>query len=604
MKHTANIWLLAAWCALLTAGGELAMRAAQKLVLHRYIYLSREIVWMTPLADLLLFLAVAAVLSLIALAAPRVGSLRGAASVFAALGAMSILTMQPWMTWWAMLALALGFGYQAGVMAGKREALVWRLVRVSTPLLFALVVIAGGAQRLLAARAETALNTQAAPPRGAPNVLVIVWDAVRAQNLSLYGYGRATTPVLSSLAATGVTFDHAIATAPYTLPTHASLFTGLWAHQFKASWEHPLEAAMPTLAEELGKRGYRTGAFSANHILVTWEYGLLRGFAKAQDFIASRGELARSSGLLKWVLDLGPLRRALHLYDVPGRRAAPNIRRSFLQWADADTTRPFFAFLNIYDAHDPYLPPAPYDTIFTPTASREDTERAKSMGLASRRGLSKADIARQIDLYDGAIAFADHDLGILVASLKERRLLDNTLLVILGDHGEAFAEHGTHTHGNDVYTEAIHVPMVVVMPGKVPAGVRVTGYTSVRDIPATIAELIGVAGATWPLPGASLARFWNADSTGRIAGDTVLSEVDFLPRGGEDWYPVRRGNVRSLLAWPNHIITVKDSVELFDLSVDPFEHANIAQQPERRPVRDSLVGALQRWRRNAVKEKM
>jgi arylsulfatase A-like enzyme len=605
VKRHANIWLLATWCALVAAGGELAMRATQKLVLHRYIYLSREIVWMTPLADVLLFLAVAALLSLIAFVVPRAGSLRVAASVFAALGALSILTMQPWMTWWAMLALALGFGYQAGVIAASREALVWRIVRLSTPVLLAAVVIAGGVQRVLTARTEKALATQAPPPpRGAPNVIVLVWDAVRAQNLSLYGYGRPTTPVLSSLAATGVTFDHAIATAPYTLPTHASVFTGLWPHQFTASWENPLEATMPTLAEALGKRGYRTGAFSANHILVTWEYGLLRGFSKAQDFVASRGELARSSGLIKWGWEFGPVRRALRFYDVPGRRAAPNIRRAFFRWADADTTRPFFAFLNVYDAHDPYLPPAPFDTIFTPTLGRAETERAKSMALENRRELSKADVARQIDLYDGAIAFADHDLGILVASLKERGLLDNTLLVILGDHGEAFGEHGTNTHGNDVYTEAIHVPMVVVMPGKVPAGVRVPGYTSVRDIPATIAELLGVAGPTWPLPGASLSRFWKADSLGRVAGDTVLSEVDYLPRGGMESYAVRRGNVRSLLAWPYHVITVKDSVELFDHSVDPFERANIAQQPERRAVRDSLVDALKRWRHDAVKEKL
>ncbi len=582
------------------------MRAAQKLVLHRYIYLSREIVWMTPLADLILFLGVAALLSLLALVVPRASSLRTSATVFSALGAMSILTMQPWMTWWAMLALALGFGYQMGVIAAPREALVWRLVRVTTPLLLAAVVIAGGGQRLLAARAEKAANTQAPPPpSGAPNVLIIVWDAVRAQNLSLHGYGRPTTPTLSAIAAGGVTFEQAIATAPYTLPTHASVFTGLWPHEFTASWEDPLDASMPTLAEVLGKRGYRTGAFSANHILVTWEYGLLRGFARAQDYVLSRGELARSSGLIKWAMELDAVRQAFNWYDVLGRRDAPDIRTSFLRWADADTTRPFFAFLNVYDAHDPYLPPAPFDTMFAPPGmGREGHERAKANSLVSRPKLSKEDVARQVDLYDGAIAYADQDLGKLIASLKERGRLDNTMLVVIGDHGESFGEHGMHTHGNDTYAEAIHVPMVIVMPGKVPAGVRVAGNTSVRDIPATIAELLGLAGPAWPLPGTSLSRFWTADSLVRAVGDTVLSEVDFLPRGGEDWYPVRLGNVRSLLAWPYHVITVKDSVELYDRSADAGEHVDLARDPNSRALRDTLVAALQRWRQNAVKAKL
>ena len=582
------------------------MRAAQKLILHRYIYLSREIVWMTPLADVLLFVTVAAVLSLIALAAPRVGSLRVAASVFAAIGAMSILTLQPWMTWWAMLALAIGFGYQVGVIASRREVLVTRIVRLSLPVLLGAVMLAGVAQRLLRSRTEHAVATQApAPPRGTPNVLVIVWDAVRAQNLSVYGYSRPTTPVLSALAATGVAFDQAIATAPYTLPTHASLFTGMWPHQFRASWEHPLDTSMPTLAEALGSRGYRTGAFSANHILVTWEYGLLRGFSRAQDFVLSRGELARSSGLIKWGMEFDFVRRALRWYDVPGRRSAPDIRASFLEWADADTTRPFFAFLNVYDAHDPYLPPAPYDTMFAPPGiGAAEHQRAKANSIAVRRQLSRADISRQIDLYDGAIAYADQDLGKLVASLKQRGILDNTLLVVLGDHGESFGEHGVHTHGNDVFAEAIHVPMVFVMPGKVPAGVRVTGVTSVRDIPATIAELLGVAGAGWPLQGTSLSRFWGTDTLARARGDTVLSEVDYLPRGGEAWFPVRRGNVRSLLAWPYQVITVKDSTELFDRAVDPGEQNDLARSPAHAVVRDSLTAALKRWRQDAVKAKL
>src|SRR6185369_17194036 len=140
--------------------------------------------------------------------------------------------------------------------------------------------------------------------------------------------------------------------------------------------------------------------------------------------------------------------------------------------------------------------------------------------------------------------------------------LGNTLIVILGDHGDAFGEHRTFTHGNDEYAEVTHVPMVMSLPGTIPAGRRVPELVSVRDIPATIGELTGAPGMAWPLPGHSLSRFWQAAAPGP---DTVLSEIDRLPRGGPDWYPVRRGSVRSIFAWPYQLIVSADSTELYDL---------------------------------------
>jgi len=604
--RTARLALLATWCALATAVTELAMRAIQKAVLHRYIYLGRQIVWWTPAADLLLFSAVAGLLWLAAWRWSRIASLRVAGSALGFVAAFSILTMQPWMAWWAMVCLALGIALQAARLAAAHDRAVRRLMLQSLPVLAGLIALLTVLERVRHAGAERAAEAGSAAPRtGAPNVLVIVWDAVRARSLSLYGYSRPTTPELTAFAGGGVTFDRAIATGSYTLPTHASLFTGLWPHQVQATWELPLDGSMPTLAEALGQRGYRTGAFSANHLFVTWEHGLLRGFAHAEDYVASPGEIVRSSALLKWLLSFDGLRRAIHWYDVPGRRNAPDINAGFLRWLDRDQHRPFFAFLNVYDAHEPYLPPPPFDTLFAPPGTdHAEHQRAIRLATGTATDLAPADLARQRDLYEGAIAWTDHSLGLLLRALEQRGVLRNTLVVIAGDHGEGFAEHGTVGHGNDAYVEVTHVPLVVVLPGTVPAGRRVPGLASLRDVPATILSLVDSGATSTALPGQSLTRFWQPDSADVVRSDTVLSEIDRLPRGGPDWYPVRRGPVRSVFAWPYQLIESADSTELYNLATDPDERQDLARRSEHAATRDTLTAALGRWRRDAVRTKL
>jgi choline-sulfatase len=217
--------------------------------------------------------------------------------------------------------------------------------------------------------------------------------------------------------------------------------------------------------------------------------------------------------------------------------------------------------------------------------------------------MGPADLARQRDLYDGAITWLDHNLGLLLDTLAQRGILRNTLVVILGDHGEAFMEHRSFGHGNDLYTEVVQVPLVMTLPGRLPAGVRVAGVASLRDVPATILSLAGASDRSPPLPGRSLARFWTADSTGPAPSDTVLTEVDYLPRGERDWYPVRRGNVRSIVAWPYQLITVGTEVELYDLVEDPDQRQNLAGRPQHAATREALVAALGRMRRDAVPAK-
>src|SRR5262249_1413595 len=131
---------------------------------------------------------------------------------------------------------------------------------------------------------RSSLGRRPAPPRGAKNVLLIVLDTVRAQSLSLYGYSRDTTPNLRRIAARGVRFDQALSTAPWTAPSHASMFTGRWPHELSIGWSRPLDATHPTLAEFLSARGYKTAGFVANTTYCSYETGLDRGFARYDDY--------------------------------------------------------------------------------------------------------------------------------------------------------------------------------------------------------------------------------------------------------------------------------------------------------------------------------
>lgn len=604
-NRAASLWLMAAWWAL--ASGLLEVALLFQDARHgRSIHMTREFFWTTPTAELLVFGVAAALLTSVSLIWPSAAGPVIAAGILTGLAALSILPHIHWMAWWAIAALAVGLGAQAGRLVERFEVGTMRFVRATLPVLAVLVIAAGVLGHTRTARAEQRATPTGPAHPGAPNVLVIIWDAVRASDLSLYGYSRATSPRLDALAARGVTFDQAQSPASYTLLSHASLFTGRWPHQLSASWLIGLEQTPATLAEALGRRGYRTGAFSANHAYVSWEFGLLRGFARRDDYVLSPMAVANSAGAVRWILGFKPVRAALGMADKPERRDAENIRHHFLDWLDeAGRDQPFFAFLNMFDAHDPYLPMAPFDTAFGWPAGGGATERARLRRIATREpyDLTPAEAARLRDAYDGAIASMDHSVGLMLDVLSRRGVLDNTLVIVASDHGEAFGEHRMFGHGNSLYVEEIRIPLVMVMPGKVPAGVRVSGVASLRDVPATIADLLGIAGADWPLPGRSLVRHWSGSTPAATADDTTMAEIDHLPREGKPWFPVRRGNVRSITAWPYHLIMTGAEVELYDLRTDSAEQRSIAGQPQIAAVREALVAALQRRRHDAVPSK-
>lgn len=371
-------------------------------------------------------------------------------------------------------------------------------------------------------------------------------------------------------------FEHAYVTAPWTLPSHAGMFTGQFPSALSTDWQEPFDGRHPTIAQAFRDRGYRTGGFAANHLYTSWESGLTRGFDHYEDYLRTPKQVLLSTSLtqtsLFWgLLQGGSLRarlRALGGMDLrtltmwmSDRKLATVTVDQFLRWQDSLGDAPFFAFVNLYDAHLPYDPPAPFDTMFNQGRS-------------------------ELDRYDGAIAYADRALGVLFEELARRGVLDRTIVVVSSDHGEGFGQHGLSGHGKSLYRTELHVPLMIRYPGRVPSGTRVTAAVSLRDLPATLLDLAAPDEDAATFPGVSLAKLWRLEAT---SGSPVVSEVSAGINTAPD-EPVSRGAMASLFDATGHYIRNGDGVEeLYAYRADPDEIDDRAKQSEGRD-------ALPAWR--------
>ncbi|MEJ7812354.1 MAG: sulfatase [Gemmatimonadaceae bacterium] len=590
----------ALWAGLLAGLAEVALLLVAKHGLGRYIHLPSHIGWMAPVSYVAIFLALAPLARLLTRHRPLPATTGLALSLFTALGVWGILQLATQLHPLARVLLALGVGVQAGRVAARRAEGFARLVRVTLPALAALFVLLGASVLGRKAMAERrALAALSSAPAGAPNILLIILDTVRSLDLSLYGYARATTPNLARFAARGTTFEWAISPAPWTLPAHASMFTGIEPAELSADWRTPLDRRQPTLAERLAARGYRTAGFVANTEYVSAESGLARGFAHYEDFrITPATVLLTGSALSRGVANAEPVRDIIGYHDVIGRKSAAQVNGDFLRWQQASAGRPFFAFLNYYDAHHPYLPPAPYDTLYAERGA------ARNPNLHNDRPVSRREAAAELDAYDGAIAYLDAQVGALLDSLDWRNVLGNTLVVITADHGEEFGEHGLLGHGNSLYLPALRVPLVIALPGRVTAGARVAAPVTTRDLAATILALAGgeARARLATLPGRSLLPFLPGDSAALRAGSSatdgtdgtggIMSEVRHAT-GLPAWYPVSRGDMAALLVGRRHYIRDGDGrEELYDAVGDPWEAHDLARVPMLRGVLDRMAASL------------
>src|SRR5262245_4715203 len=383
----------------------------------------------------------------------------------------------------------------------------------------------------------------AAPSLGAPgslrgaNVLLVTIDTLRQDRVGAYGHG-SLTPTLDRLASNGVRFAHAFTTAPLTLPAHASILTGLLPlrHGIHNNTAFRLDEQTPTLATQLARAGYRTGAFVGAFVLDA-RFGLNRGFAVYDDHLphtdratfhfAERraADVVRLAG--DWILN-------------PQSTINP---QSAINQQSAISNQQWFAWVHLFDPHAPYEAPAEY----------------QQGGRAP---------------YDGEVAYTDAMLGALLARLQAARALDRTLVVVTADHGESLGEHGETTHGLFGYDSALAVPLIVSAPGAT-AGV-VEAPVSHVDVTPTILDLVGAAPDS-PLDGEPLTRTPPSDRA------LYFEALDAsLTRG---WAPLRGVIQRG---WK--YIDLPEP-ELYDLAADPHEQHNLADRDPRADLLRRLVAA-------------
>lgn len=562
------VLLLALWFGMVTGFGEVIQLGFRRYIQDAFIFTGADVIWTAPLATGLFFVILFLPVAIGALFFPRLITRARAAGLCIFLGAFSWFYLYPEFHRVAALILAAGLGIQAARMLAPREQRLVALVRRTLPvLLIASVLLGAGLHvgRALIERRAIGRLPEAKP--GAPNVLLIVLDTVRGFNMSLYGYPRQTTPEIDAFAAGGFRFDRAISTAPWTLPSHASMFTGRQVHELDADWLVPLGDRYPVIAEALGAQGYVTAGFVANTNYTSSETGLARGFIHYVDYTLSPGLIARNSALFRVLARNRTLRRLLGDQDALGRRTADEINKAFLSWLKDSEHRPFFAFLNYYDAHRPYLPPEPWASKFVPEGTRPDPRLARRAQPGDHKRVEKTQWAE--NAYDGAVAYLDNRVGRMLEQLESRGILDNTLVIITSDHGEEFGEHGLFDHGNSLYRQAVQVPLVLVGP-MVPEG-SASLTVSLSDIPATIIELTGMD-VRHSFPGSTLSRFWSGDSTAGL----VRSEVRKTIRQPE-WYPASEGNLSSAFMERYRLIRNLDTgeEELYDVFEDPRETTNL-----------------------------
>lgn len=542
--------------ALLAAFSQLALLAYWRFRSGFGVGLGLDAIWKTPVAVTAVYAVPVLLLFLLSRVWPRLASLPAVVALLALLAVVDLSLMERHLTLWAVGLLALGVGVQAGRLAEAHREPFMRLARTAAVGLVLVVMLASAFVEVGRTVRERRMAGAHPPPRaGAPNVLMIILDTVRAQDLGLFGYFRDTTPVLDSLAARATVFDRAIVPGNWSLPSHKSLFTGRWPHEL-AEWGRDLSRSpYPTVADVFSDHGYRTGGFVANWYSLGWESGLGEGFQHYDDFGHSLGQIARGSAMVRWFAGRRGLRRALGLYDSLGRRHAPEITRSLLHWLQHGTERPYFAFVNYLDAHSPYLPPAPFDRRFGVNVSGREPVVMEEINRGDALGPEAVHV--ETAAYDGSIAYLDAHLRYLLHELETAGALDNTVVVIAADHGEELGENGIWGHAAGLATQSVHVPLILWGPG-IPEGVRVTEPVSLRNIAQTMADLAGIEQGL--LGGHSLVPYWESPQT--APADTVVTEM---------------GNRRGVVRDRYHFIQPGNTKgpQLYDIVADPTERRNL-----------------------------
>lgn len=554
------VLIAAAWCGLVA--GLLEGAAFLRFPLLR----NPDLPWIAVLFDLAVFLALGSLFVLLARLLPGRAISTAANAVFFGLITYDCATVAVGDHSQRVILRVVALG-----MALALALLIWKftmqweaLQRRSLAVLALFALLYTGTPPLRRALQERRELAQVSARQNAPNVLVIIVDALRADHLSTYGYTRATSPHLTSFAARGALFSNAIAPASWTLPSHASLLTGRLPHDHGVDRpDSYLGPRLPTLAEAFRSRGYRTAGFSANWWFFARRLGFGRGFMHFEDFNSLTSAVAQTNmgqRVQNLLLKLKLLGTAL------GRSRAPTMNRHILNWLDR-SQGPFFVVANYMDVHEPYLPPVRCFHRFSRLA------RPRPMLLLGNPHvdhLTPEEVRDQLDAYDASIYCLDGEIASLEQSLAKRGLLENTILVFTSDHGDAFYEHRLMGHSNSLYRELIHVPLVMVGPG-IPSAVTVERPVSLTWLPATLLTL--VSGQAGPFPGVPLEQAWRTRDL-RPWPDPV-SELTAMYM--DVHAPNYAHDLESVTTSTWHLILgAKSGEELYDYRADSRESNNLA----------------------------
>ncbi|MEM9378679.1 MAG: sulfatase [Planctomycetota bacterium] len=405
--------------------------------------------------------------------------------------------------------------------------------------------------RILLAAAWLAACT-ADEPAPLPHVVVISIDTLRADRLGCYGGAEDATPRLDALAERADLYRSCTATSSWTLPSHASMFTGLFpfehgTHGFRvdepADNVYPLHPDHATLAEELRVVGYHTVGLVANTVYLALRYGAAQGFAEYE----------------------------------PNRRPGPALTDRALEIVDerlaAEDGRPLFLFLNYMDTHRPYLFGPKEEVMRLP----EDQHPAKLLerlcAQVMNEGVPPGELGERVsELYGRAVTVLDAEIGRLLDGLDERGVLDGALVVVTSDHGEAFGTHGVVEHAKDVYEPLVSVPLIVKRPGQ-NEGRALEEPASLVDVPGLVAEAIGGVARD-----ELTARFPRLPGTHPITSEIHFARprevLLYAGRFQRERFALREGRYKAIVEG--------DAVELYDLESDPAELDDLADRDTER----------------------
>jgi len=358
-----------------------------------------------------------------------------------------------------------------------------------------------------------------------PNLLLVTLDTTRADRLGCYGFSLARTPAIDRLAGEGVRCSDAITAAPITLPSHATIMTGLYppAHGVRDNGTYALGDDAVTLAERLHRAGYRTQAI-VSALVLNRRYNLAQGFDGYDDDL--------------WSEDRPKM---FLIRSRQGPKTAARAVRWLGEWSREQPRRPFFLWMHLFDAHQPYTAPM--------------VERVRSPTV-----------------YDAEIAVLDQAVGRVLDELRREGTLDDTLAVVTADHGESLGEHGEKTHALFIYDATVRVPLILRFPRQLPRGKVYAGPVRTVDVVPTVLAALG-------LPGGGETQ--GKDLLPALRGDveppdlpqyseSLLAQVGF---GMSPLYGVRHAGWKWIRA---------PRPEVYDLHGDPHELANLYPREARR----------------------